>query len=134
MSINAPQVRSASLPTQTPNVNRQPIRAAQPTEAASETVEDTQTAAEAAPGEKPRRKYNRKPKPQLTGDVEGLTKEEQAAVGRIAVKALRAGKSPDKYMQSVIAEYGEEIAVYQKLWGSVPAETAETEEQPAAQA
>lgn len=137
MTVNAePQVRSGSLPTNTPRTIQRPAQpAGQPTElsAAQADAVAAQGAQEAAqPAEKPKRVYKRRAKPQIEGG-DDLSLAEQAAWGRIALKALRANVSVDRLMSRTIAEHGEEIAVYQKLTGLMtsaeqPAEAAEPAE------
>jgi hypothetical protein len=139
MTVNAepqPQVRAGGLPTNTPRTIQRP---AQPVAGDPQPAEHSAETAEVAA--KPRRKYKPRAKRQIDPDLE-LTKDEQAAWGRIGLKAMKRGVTPDVYMQGVIGEYGDEIAVYKKLTSLAaqaneaalqPAEGAETDE-PAIQA
>lgn len=120
MTINAePQVRAGSLPTQAPRTIQRSVQAEAPAEAQS---------AETAPveGDKPKRKYKPRTKKKIDGDVD-LSAAEQAAWGRIALKAMKRGLSVDKYMGEVIAEFAPEIDVYRKLTQLAAPEGAELE-------
>ncbi len=131
MSINQqPVVRTGSLPTRTPDV-RQPLRApqsAQPADAGEGTHEESQPVETAAVAEKPKRKYTRKVKPKLAiGSSGGLSKEERAAWGDIALEAHAQGISVERYMTQIEEQYGLKLAVWNKL--RVPAEQP-VEQQP----
>lgn len=131
MSVNAeaPQVRSGSLPTTTPRTIQRPAtpQVAEGEQPAQPAAEGAQTAAE--PAAKPKRAYKpRKPKAKLTGEFD-LSHDEQAAWGRIALQALKAGVSLEKYIAGVrsqLAALSEEIAVFEKLQAAqTPAQAAE---------
>lgn len=118
-----PAVRSGSLPTTTP-------RGVAPAPQAAPAAEGTQEAApaEGAPAdttatEKPKRKpYNRRKKAQMIGGVE-LSRDEEAAWGRLSLKAANKGISVERYVKDVVGDIEQEIAVFRKLFPNA-AETA----------
>lgn len=133
---NQPQVRSGSLPTNTPNVQPRNVqqRTVQQRTAAPETEFDESeqdlAAASAlvpAPEKKPRKKHAPRKKLTLNDGAE-LSSAELVTLGRITIKASQAGVTPAKYIDNLKKARGsEEIDVWDKVTANTPEATHEDE-------
>jgi hypothetical protein len=129
MTVNAaeqPQVRAGSLPTSTPRTIQRPAapETAAAADAAAAAAADGAAPAEGA-ADKPRRKYNRRAKPKLNTSA-GLSREELAAWGEIAIEARNAGVSVERYMTDLENRYGVKLSVWGKL--KAPVQSVEGED------